>query len=431
MNQARKFSLLGVCLGALLLGNVASSWAAPRLERKTLYPTPKQVDVDAWTEQYLGGVETWIFRNETELLELQELARLSKDNQSQLSTAAVRAMSDADFLRQFMFLDLQPGQHLVQIPSELKKSLPPEFLHLVYRRLIRAERIPAISFPFSAAADQFLITQGVPPAQRQAILAAMVDLGDGLYLPLTPDLAPLLSTRLRRALIEYRAPEMSGTQGLALTLVIKPGDSLRKISLAFAPKAQAPVVERFLRIQRSKHPGEELRIPLERILTPFIREAVNGFATCAGPNCFNAALKASGINHEVPKYQNIHQLSAELSRARHSLSPGTPLEPGDILVYADPQGIPQHAVYYLGEDLVFHKSGFNALRPYVFQDKAIVEEMYFQGIPYQLYVFRDGINPRRTTKAEIYLEATGPNTGLKCEGSVMKRHLRRLYQVIR
>ena len=85
-------------------------------------------------------------------------------------------------------------------------------------------------------------------------------------------------------------------------------------------------------------------IPLESILTPFIRKYVNQFLLNGGPNCLNSALcSGRGKNYELA-YVHDQEMRKILSRDYDLLPNHDDLKVGDLIYTGTPAGVSKIAI---------------------------------------------------------------------------------------
>ncbi len=101
------------------------------------------------------------------------------------------------------------------------------------------------------------------------------------------------------------------------------------------------------------NPGAGL-VSLNSFLPPAAAALFNSEPNFGGPNCFNAAFTAAGLM-DPGKLRHVGNPEADqlFSMYFSKVSPSA-LKPGDIVVLNDGD----HAVYYLGAGLVFHKKSY-------------------------------------------------------------------------
>lgn len=103
----------------------------------------------------------------------------------------------------------------------------------------------------------------------------------------------------------------------------------------------------------ARHPGAAI-VSLNRFLPPAVAALFNREPGFGGPNCFHAAFTAAG-QMPVGKPRHVGNPEADqLLSMYYVQAPVGPYRPGDILVLNKGD----HAVYFLGGGLVFHKKSY-------------------------------------------------------------------------
>jgi hypothetical protein len=148
----------------------------------------------------------------------------------------------------------------------------------------------------------------------------------------------------------------------------------------------------------------DVRIPLIDILPEFIRERVNTFAECHGPNCVNV-----GKNLLFgPPFELAHDLGdpaffQDIQLVADKLGPDEKLKPGDVLFYRKPDlADVKHVSVVVAPGIVFTKNGLHKGSPYLFQTKKTNEALYFKDGSFQLEVYR-----KKNLGCPLYLYLNG------------------------
>ncbi len=103
----------------------------------------------------------------------------------------------------------------------------------------------------------------------------------------------------------------------------------------------------------AQNPGAAI-VSLNQFLPPAAAALFNREPNFAGPNCFNAAFTAAGLMQPY-KLRHVGNPEADQLLSMYFKSvPSTNLQPGDVLVLNDGD----HAVFYLGGGLIFHKKSY-------------------------------------------------------------------------
>lgn len=116
----------------------------------------------------------------------------------------------------------------------------------------------------------------------------------------------------------------------------------------------------------AQNPGAAV-VSLNQFFPPAVAQLFNDEPYFAGPNCFNAAFMAAGV---MP--QKIHvgnSEAAQLFSMYFKSVPAANVQAGDIVVFNNGD----HAVYYLGGGLVFHKKSY--LKQHIYRI-ALMEKAY-------------------------------------------------------
>lgn len=100
-------------------------------------------------------------------------------------------------------------------------------------------------------------------------------------------------------------------------------------------------------------------VTADSILPEELFDELNIQADCDGPNCFNTALRMSGLLQH-PRYSSSEEFGEYLKSplCREIPADAAPA-PGDIIAIRDAQGRDTHAFTYLTKDLVYTKNGYS------------------------------------------------------------------------
>jgi hypothetical protein len=158
----------------------------------------------------------------------------------------------------------------------------------------------------------------------------------------------------------------------------KPEDMAAGLRAAFGaaaaavPTALTPASKAELELA-AQNPGAAI-VSLNQFLPPAAAALFNREAGFAGPNCFDAAFTAGGIM-PAGKLRHVGNPEADQLLSMYYRSvPASALKPGDVLVLNDGD----HAVYYLGGGLIFHKKSY--LKQHIYRivqlEKAYEPEPY-------------------------------------------------------
>lgn len=198
-------------------------------------------------------------------------------------------------------------------------------------------------------------------------------------------------------------------QGLSVTLIVTKSN-VTATAKKYAFGRDYRLVERYLLSELGS--STSVKVPLERIVQPFVRKVLNSDASCNGPNCFNAALNSNRGRKFTIKKESAQDLLNEVHSQYRYVQPYEALQPGDLLVYRSVGGPIEHASAYMGDNIVFTKNGMSSDSPYVFQTIETNESFYFPNGDFELTVFRVG-GYSRGIKV-IYREGPAPVLREQC-----------------
>ena len=189
----------------------------------------------------------------------------------------------------------------------------------------------------------------------------------GAALETPPPSAPLKPARAAASFaaypvngVEVIVPHIDGGQNVLA--VLRSGAGLEamseKLRSAFggAAGAKAAVIQPKSRAElelAAQNPGATI-LSLNQFLPAGAAALFNREPNFAGPNCFNAAFTAAGMM-APDRLRHVGNPEADQRLAMYFKKvPSTGLQPGDVLVLNDGD----HAVYYLGGGLIFHKKSY-------------------------------------------------------------------------
>ncbi len=185
----------------------------------------------------------------------------------------------------------------------------------------------------------------------------------------------------------YAAYQVAGTEvivpsiscGYNVLAVLKPGEQEAALAARLREAFGAPASARLAAVQpQSKaelelaaaNPGARL-VSLNAFLPPNAALLFNREPNFGGPNCFNAAFMASGIMDPARKRHVGNPEADQLLAMYFKKVPAASPRPGDVLVLNGGD----HAVYYLGGGLVFHKKSY--LKQHIYRI-ARLEKAYYR-----------------------------------------------------
>lgn len=187
-----------------------------------------------------------------------------------------------------------------------------------------------------------------------------------------------------------RNSKVSLTEALQPHLVLKQSDDPAAVARGLAGERDPRPIERYLRGRLSRAGAGGVRIPLEKVLHPFIRKNVNTYASCTGPNCLNAAVSVNRKNRYRAEYLSPSDFPAVVRDSGYrELAAGESPQVGDLIAYYDPSDpTVVHAATFVTQDILFSKNGFGKRAPYAFQSRKAVEDTYFGQDGFKSVVYR-------------------------------------------
>ncbi len=230
-------------------------------------------------------------------------------------------------------LAAQPPLHAFDLPSLTLDSLPPA-----------AVQAPA-SPPARAAAPQAAASFAAYPVNGVAVAVPNIGCGNRLLAALKPGSEASAAAALRKA---FGAAPSAGLEA------VQP-QSRAELELA------------------AQNPGAAI-VSLNPLLPPNVAALFNREPNFGGPNCFNAAFTAAGMM-PADRLRHVGNPEADQMFAMYYKQvQRAELKAGDIAVLNDGD----HAVYYLGGGLVFHKKSY--LKQHIYRitrlEKAYEPEPY-------------------------------------------------------
>ncbi len=165
----------------------------------------------------------------------------------------------------------------------------------------------------------------------------------------------------------------------ALPAGVKPEALTAKLRAAFNSSASAkpvtiqPKAKAELDLA-AQNPGASI-VSLNQFLPPAAAALFNREPNFAGPNCFNAAFTAAGMM-APDKLRHVGNPEADQLLSMYFKNvPAANIQAGDILVLNDGD----HAVYYLGGGLIFHKKSY--LKQHIY--RIVQLEKAYEAEPYE------------------------------------------------
>lgn len=431
-----RFRLTLSLLLPLLLASPPAA-AEPTVEFRRFDPTPSGELQLQWIERFFAGDEIWSFESPELLDMLLEASELNDAQKRAVVRASTQDLPHADRNRIASRIRATGEDRIfVRVSPSLKRRLRRSFLIDVYTFLALRNDIPLLTYSSLDEAKQHFREHGITPenARKLARKLKVASKGELYLLPLTPDVAPLLSDTFREATLAGWTPGHVSGLGLTGTLKFASDDDLPKLADTLAGPRSSKALLQYLRALVRQSPDGRVSVPLEKLAPLFIRRNVNSFSPCGGPNCFNAALNVATGASSRGRFTDLDELVNELIQNFRLIPPGDPLRLGDALLYTDPTGMPIHMASYIAPGVVFTKNGLNEQNPYVFQPEATMERAYFKNKAFNLVAFRKtapgeppldphGLRPGISPPLQVYRTGKGPTGPGFCELSTALKAL--------
>jgi hypothetical protein len=333
-------------------------------------------------EAYFEGPEIWFFRNRGEYREFVEDSGLDEASKLKLLGSYRTSVSTEEFLRSVDYFPTpQDAGGLLIVPEEIREKLTNEVLQRTYELQleIRKETSMVVGRPNK---EQLMVAlrrghRRPDSAWEAEVRRNMVRINGQWMFPVVPSTWSLLSNDLKRESIEFKTSGIA-REGINPYLELHPGENLEAVARFFAGERDHRPLLRYLQIlQRKQGPGDTI-VPLAKILHPFVRKQVDRYSICHGPNCFDAARNGSlGNAYTLENIPDGGTLVKELKERFRLARNGERYRPGDVLVYRNNKGVMIHAALVAGDGVVFTKNGVNKAAPYIFQERDVMEKVYF------------------------------------------------------
>lgn len=354
-------------------------------------PTPADSLVEQWTDQFYDIQEFWIIKSITGLRIYLIEQNFSEDQIQEILSKVQKNFTSNQMGRLISNLSLGDSQGVIFVDKNLKNSLSHEQLNLVYQYLLKNNKLIHFqSFAHQQELQQFLSKYHLNASEMNVMQKMLFSWDGKIYLIFTPEFWPLLNRQLRKEYVLKNLKDSPNRYGHQILIHLNQEKNLTKLAEKYAMGRNPAYLERYL--YYLKNLGIQ-QIPLEKILTPFIRQFVNQYSICHGPNCMNSA-KNVGKTKKMISIQttdtdeflsNMHEgYEMVFSENDHEL------RPGDVLVYSDlNKGVDiDHAAVYIGDGIVFTKNGVSRYNPYIFQLKSKMEENLNYSDAQSLIVYR-------------------------------------------
>lgn len=225
---------------------------------------------------------------------------------------------------------------------------------------------------------------------RRKLKSRLLHLENRKVLPLSPETWSYIHNETKDDIIEYFIERKNdyAKKALQISFKIHSENDIEELLKKYSSPNNYKKNKRQLLKLLKESSLKEIIIPLEDILSPFIRENINTFDNMGGPNCFNAGICVNdGKNYET-KYVDKLELTESLKKNFLHLTVMEELKTGDLILYKNLMNEYVHVATYIDDDIVFTKNGINKFNPYMFQYKSDMENLYFFEKDFQWDVFR-------------------------------------------
>lgn len=220
-------------------------------------------------------------------------------------------------------------------------------------------------------------------ASEETIAAIEKQLVKGHFnsaVPATKENWPTLPYKLRERIVDQM---FSARNILNVTLRFKNSSDVDQIANDFSMGRNPETLKRFLRKKLAQNQNQEVAIPLETILTPFIRDTIDTYHLIGGANCTNAACAANAGKYYKQAFLSMDDFTSDLEKYFRPLGENEQRHAGDMMVfYEDEMPRPKHAAIVISEEIVFTKNGHNRASPYQFQKTNDLPVIYGTNVKY-------------------------------------------------
>lgn len=358
-----------------------------------IHPTPAPQIYNEWLAELTSTEEVWPFKDRASFDELLNSSKLPLELKNELSQhfrngRNWKERSDLYQVNRFAAPFALVGGS-VFLPPPLRAQIPSVFLQSVYSQMatdLRAAPKWLVGKSNWQQMEEYLRTEKFSLEQQVEIKSSIVYLEGQYRIPVTQHTWQQMPVEVRKNWLNAEiAPTLTNT-GLKVTLTINRHDDLRKIAEKYAGERDYRPIERLLRIQLRG--GDSVKIPVEKLLHAFVRNMNESYASCHGPNCFNAGLnvnRAKGHRLELTTPDELLRMAYSQYRF---VRPSESLQAGDLLGFHDRSGSLVHVASYVGDGITFTKNGYTRNHPYIFQSIETLKKIYAPDGVFGLTVFR-------------------------------------------
>ncbi len=364
--------------------------------RRRQPPLTREVQ-DKWMAEFFEGPEIWYFRSETELHNLLDAASLNEDVRKEFEVSFKPRMTTEETIKATNWLPSPANSDgFIPVPRELRAKLSHDFLQAMYEHQLRLVGKTPLAIQKNSEDEFFRVLNDrmwrLSRKQREEVRKNLFTINGKLNFFITPATWDLLPPSIRKETIEFTTSGIQA-QGIDPFITIHPADDVEAIGRFFAGERNPAVVIRYLQMLKRRNPEIPFEVPLEKILHPFIRKMVDTYSLCHGPNCFDAGRNVSLGNSYRPEFLSSgEELEADLKTRFQLAKHGDRYRPGDLLVYETPYGKLVHVAAVAGDGLVFTKNGMSKTSPYLFQERTVMERVYFPDGRFKVRTYR-GLAP--------------------------------------
>lgn len=376
---------------------------APVLRGRAYVPKPMPQLMDRWIEDYFDHDEVWRFEDRATYDAFVDSQSVDEGMKSELKGLYRDSIDTHAEARAMGHFDMTTPGGFVVIPKKIRAKLPKPLVEAAvwYQYDVMDVTLDNIIVMRDWKELQaYFQKHGFSTEARGRILKDTLRSGGEFLILFNPENWRHFPRSAREEIVSQQFIEGRASRSVEARIQIRQGDDLAAIARKYAGERDPRPIERYLRKTLGSSPSVD--IPLEKILHPFIRKWLDAYSHCHGPNCFNTGLNVNRGAHSVIEHTPQHALMREAYENYRFVRPAEGLQVGDLLIYRDPQGLVDHVSTYVGDGLVFTKNGLARESPYVFQEMADNERIYFPEGEFRLSVMRKPGPGEAPVGAKIY-----------------------------
>ena len=358
---------------------------------------PSERVIEAWVDRLYGVHEFWLIANKEQFRQFLEQKEFSESKINTLLEAItpvdIKKAASLVFSSSFKGVPSDKGG-MIQATEELKKTLEVGDIKAIYEHLHRTgySYLPALVSNNPIAFVERLRAWNLDEKTYRLFLERGVQFGGQFILQSTPEVWKHVPRDIKlNSFEQYTLSVDPLRSGVDLYIVLTPKTNIMEIARALDSGGRAQEIFEYLARIKPTEPGQSLKIPLQEVMLPFIREAVSRFMTQPGPNCLDCAQRTGLARSGPGEYMREKPFKEILKDSYTRLASGETPRIGDIIVYQHSSGDIIHASTYITEHYSFTKNGVSVFNPYLFQPTVKVEMIYARDSEIQKVFYRSNI----------------------------------------